>query len=126
MLLSANGNVLKGTTSDSIEFTADMIDITTKDSAGDKEYLAGERDAVINVEGKYDSAAATEGAGDMYDDFASGATVTVLWGEQDTGGEQWSCNALVSSMTFSGPKNDAATYSATLQVTGGATKQTVT
>lgn len=126
LLLSANGNVLKGTTDHSIEFTADMIDVTTKDSGGDKEYIAGERDATISVEGKYDPTDTNEGALDVWDDYKVGNTVTVLWGQQSVSGVQWSCSALVSSISFNGTKNDAATFSASLQVSGGATKQTVT
>lgn len=126
ILLSANGNALKGTTDDSVEFTADMIDITTKDSNGEKEYLSGERDATISVEGKYDPTDTNEGILDVWDDYKSGTAITILFGQLSNGGTQWTCSGLVSSISFSGPKNDAATFSATLQVTGGATKQVVT
>jgi len=127
LLLSANGNVVKGTVQNDMEATADMIDVTTNDSGGDKEYLAGERDKTFNVEGKYDPVASEESAEDIYDDWASGSEVTVIWGQQSGAGNiQWSCSALISSFSINGPKNDAATFSATLQRTGASTKTVLT
>lgn len=126
ILLSANGNTLKGTVSQSMEASTDMIDITTKDSNGDKEYLSGERDQTFSVEGKWDPADTNEGATDAYDDWNSGSTVTCLFGQLSVGGTQWSFTGRYSGFTLSGPKNEAATFSLTIQRTGATTKQTVT
>ena len=126
ILISANGNQLKGTVQADMEASADMIDITTKDSGGDKEYLSGERDQTFSVEGKWDPSDTNEGATDAYDDWASGNTVTVLFGQLTSGGTQWSFTDRYSAFSLSGPKNDAATFSLTIQRTGATTKQVVT
>ena len=57
VLLEVGGVTVNGTTSHDMSIITDMIDVTTKDSNGSKEYIAGEDDGTISVEGKYDPAA---------------------------------------------------------------------
>ena len=104
--------------SSSLEMAADMIDVTTADSTGGwKEYITGELGGTINVEGLYDHASA-EGTYEAFADMVAGTTLTWKYGEVATGTKYLTGDALVSNISVSGDKNDAATYSFTLQVTG--------
>jgi predicted secreted protein len=108
-----------GLTDKSIDLANDMIDVTNQQSSGGwKEYLPGERGATISFSGVYDEAGA-EGATSLFADMKLGTSVSFKIGEDiATGGAYWSGGGLVSGITVNGPKNDAASYSGTIQVTG--------
>lgn len=54
ILVQTGGVAVVGQTGTSLDFVADMIDITTKDSNKFKEYLAGEKGGTITIDGLYD------------------------------------------------------------------------
>jgi len=108
-----------GLTDKSIDFSNDMIDVTNQQSSGGwKEYLPGERGATISFSGVYDESGA-EGATSLFADMKLGTEVAFKFGQDlATGGAMWTGNGLVSGITVNGPKNDAASYSGTIQVSG--------
>lgn len=118
LVVTVGANAYVALRSSTFEMAADMIDVTTADSTGGwKEYLAGEKGGTISVEGLYDTSA-TEGFEQAADDLISGTVVTWKYGETDGGTTYWTGDALISSVSITGDKNDGAAYSLTLQITG--------
>ena len=110
-------------TSTSMDVSVDQIDVTTGDSTnGWKEFLNGEKGATLQVDGLYDPAAANGNVSDVFSQITSEATVTWEYGETGVGQPYWSGSANVSALNLGGPKNEGASYSFTLQVTGEVTE----
>ncbi len=114
-------------TSASIDLTKDTIEVTCKDSVW-KKYIDGEKGWACPFEAIKDETAGSTQA-DIIDNIIG-----------DTGGELDVClvyapagvivsgftgKALVSGLNISGPKNDSAKISGTLQGTGALTKMTI-
>jgi predicted secreted protein len=104
------------------DLSIDMIEITTKDSSGFKEYVAGEKGGTFQFEGllEYDTSVATQGLSfdDMVTDALAGTAFTIRWSSQSTGDEYLESSVLVSSVSASAPQNESATFSCTMQMTG--------
>ena len=119
ILVQTGGVTVVGQTGAGLYFLADMIDVTTKDSNKFKEYLAGEKGGTITVDGLYDVTGGTNNTEDVFDDLIAGTEVTWKWGQFATAGEKYfTGSGFISSLNMSGPKNEASTYSITIQVTG--------
>lgn len=115
---------LVGRTTGSINLAADMLDATTADSAGKKEYLSGESGGTISVGGLYDPAA-VEGVSEAIGYLMAGTSLTVKFGETAAGGTYWTSSALISSVAVTGDKNSLASYTLALQLSGAITEATV-
>ena len=124
IVLKFEGVTLVGRTTGSINFTADMLDATTADSAGWKEFLAGEKNATLSIGGLYDPDAA-EGATDAIDYLFAGTQLTWYYGETSLGGTYYTGEALISSVSIQGDKNTVASYSIEIQNTGTPSVATV-
>lgn len=124
ILVNKGGTIINATVSSDLSVTWDMIDITTKDSNQSKEYLSGEDDATVSIEGNYDDVA-TEGFAEMFTLGTGRTAVTIIFGLQDTGKAAYQFQALLSDLSLNGPKNDASTWSATIQKTGPVTAVTI-
>jgi len=126
LVISVEGNIYTALRSSSLELAADMIDITTADSTGGwKEYLTGELGGTISVEGLYDHSA-TDNVSTAFADMVAGTSLTWKYGTTTTGEKYLTGEAIISNVTYGGDKNDAATYSITLQITGAVTEGTNT
>ena len=105
-----------------VDIAIDMIEITTKDSSGFKEYLAGEKGGTFQFEGRleYDTSAGSQGLSlkDLGTDALAGTAFTMRWSSQSTGDEYFESSVLISSISASAPNNDAASFSCTMQMTG--------
>lgn len=109
-----------GLTDKNIDFSADMIDVTNQQSSGGwKEYVAGEKGATIGFSGVYDEASAN-GAVSMFAQLISSSTTPVAFkiGEKTTGLIKYSGSGFLTGITVNGPKNDAKSFSGSIQVTG--------
>jgi len=104
-------------TSHSIDISKDMIDVTNKDSAGAKEFIAGEYGYTLNVEGIFEEDASVS---------TQGTSVTVVMTTNSSGDQKLTGAAFFSSLSLSAPNNDKATFTGTLQGTGALTIGTVT
>ena len=119
ILVQTGGVAVVGQTGTSLDFVADMIDITTKDSNKFKEYLAGEKGGTITIDGLYDVDTGANNTEDVFASLLAGTEVTWKWGKYATAGDKYfTGSGLISSLNMGGPKNEAATYSMTIQVTG--------
>lgn len=109
-------------TSHGIDIAKDMIDVTNKDSAGAKEFIAGEYGYTLSVEGIFEEDASV-GAGqqsfkDILTDLLAGTSVTVVMTTNSTGDQKLTGSAFFSSLSLSAPNNDKATFTGSLQGTG--------
>lgn len=125
VLLQVGGTVVNATTTSSLDLSVDMIDVTTKDSSGSKEYIAGEDDATIQLEGFYDPAA-TYNFSQLFTAITGKASATLTFGLQESGDKAYRLSGFVSNLTLGGPKNEASTFTATFQKTGGISEVTLT
>jgi predicted secreted protein len=121
LILVKIGSVLvDALTSNTFQRTWDLLETTTKDSAGSKEYLVGEGDSEMSLEGKLDetdtnSAYALLAAGDVK------SSVAFIHGGTTAGSKTISGNAVISNVSLNSPLNGIQTWSATLKVTGAIT-----
>ena len=112
-------------TSHSLSLASDMIEVTNKDSAGWKEFLAGEKGGTISVDGRFEEDGSV-GSGaysfkDLMDKLVAGTTLLAVWGSNVTGDVKTSVEVYVSNLELSAPQNDAASFTCSLQITGAVT-----
>lgn len=115
-------------TSNDFEITKDMIETTNKDSAGAKEYIAGEYGYTMSVEGMFEedaSVGASISWKEIITDLLAGTSVTIVMTSNVTGDIKLSGAALFSNLSLSAPKNDVTTFTASIQGTGALTVGTV-
>jgi len=122
--LQIEGVTLIGRTTSSLNFSADMLDATTADSNGYKEYESGENGGTASVGGLYDPDAA-EGFSEALGYLMAGTKLNIKWGETATGGTYWDCDAIISSVSINGDKNTLMAYTIDLQLTGDWKEQVV-
>lgn len=125
VLLQVGGTVVNATTNHDLNISVDMIDVTTKDSNGSKEYIAGEDDATITLEGLYDPAA-TYSWSNLFAAITGKASATLTFGLQDSGDKAYRFAGFVQNLTLSGPKNEAGSWTAEVQKTGSIAEVTIT
>lgn len=116
-------------TSNGFDITADMIDVTNKDSAGWKEFITGEKGYTMSIEGIFEEDGSV-GAGalswkDVITDLTAGTSVTIVMTSNVSGDIKLSGSAFFSNLNLSAPNNDKATFTATIQGTGALTVGTI-
>lgn len=112
-------------TTQSLEFSSDMIDTTCKDTGSYKTFQAGEKSGTLTAEVLYNYEA-TEGVTQSFEDLKAGTQVSWRWGNFDSGGGYFYGEGLISSVTMNAPKNEVATATITIQVTGEPATTTIT
>ena len=118
LLVSNNGATIGCLTSNSLDFSADMLDSTCKDSGSFKTFLPGEKNATLSADALY-NIDATEGIVQIFEDWKAGTEVDWKWGEFATSGEgYWYGKGYIQNITPTAGKNEVANYSFTIQVTG--------
>lgn len=116
-------------TSHSFDVSKDMIDVTSKDSAGAKEFIAGEYGYTLNVEAIFEddaSVGATQQSfKDLATDLLAGTLLTIVISTNVAGDEKYTGTAFFTSLSLTAPNNDKATWTGTLQGSGALTIGTV-
>ena len=116
-------------TSNDFSITKDMIETTNKDSAGAKEYIAGEYGYTMSVEGMFEEDASV-GAGiswkEIITDLLAGTSVTIVMTSNVSGDLKLSGSAFFNELNLTAPQNDVATFTASIQGTGALTVGTIT
>ena len=116
-------------TSHSIDISKDMIDVTSKDSAGAKEFIAGEYGYTLNVEAIFEDdasvGASQQSFKDLATDLLAGTLLTIVMSTNVTGDEKYTGSAFFKSLSLSAPNNDKASWTGTLQGSGALTIGTV-
>lgn len=125
LILQIGGTQIGGLLSNSFAASADMLDATTKDSSGVKEYVAGEYGWTMNAESLYDPAA-SEGFSESLGYLKAGTELDVYWGGTTAADPYWNGTALAQNVELSGPKNELANWSLDLQGSGAITEGAAT
>jgi predicted secreted protein len=115
-------------TSNDFSITKDMIETTNKDSAGAKEYIAGEYGYTMSVEGMFEedaSVGASISWKEILTDLLAGTSVTIVMTSNVTGDIKLSGAAFFSDLNLTAPRNDVATFTASIQGTGALTVGTI-
>jgi predicted secreted protein len=115
------GTYIKGLTTSSFNGTADMIDATNYESDGWKDFLAGEKGGTITATFLFDDSVSSANTADVINAWLNGTTTAFVWGHHVTGSDILSGSCLISDLTWDGPKNEASSVNATLQITGEVT-----
>lgn len=107
-----------------IQFTKDMIEVSNKDSGGDKEYIPGRGDGTTSGSArfKYD---AGYGFSDLYALYDAETLVTIRYGNGVDGDTEYSFGAYITDLQMTNPDNDASSISYTFQKTGAVTEDTI-
>lgn len=129
-----NTQTLAFSTSASLSMTTDLRDSTTKSSGGFQENLAGLKsyelsgDGFIDLSGNTitgsdpfdDSSSAMKAVQKLWDLWAAGTKVEVVFGTGSAGSsaKTYNGNCFISSLSFEGGVEENATYSITLTGTG--------
>ena len=124
MALQFDNVAIVGRTTGSMNSTADMLDATTADSAGWKEFVAGEKNLNLSVGGLYDPEAA-EGVSEAIANLWQGNVFTWKYGQTTAGGTYWTGSGLISSVAIQGDKNTLTSYTIEVQNTGTPTEEIV-
>jgi len=128
IMISLTGTaVVNASTSQNLDVAVDMIETTTKDSAGAKTYIAGEIGATFGIEGKLDPAA-TYSVTELLAAIQAKAALSCTYGEgvKTSGGRILTFSALMSGYSETGGQNSEGTWTASLQITGAITEATST
>mgnify|MGYP001425253873 CR=1 FL=1 len=108
----------------SLSLNMETIDITTKDSSGYRELLAGMKSGSMSVSGLIDYLdASNKDITDLWTAWENRDTLTLKFSKAtETAGElSFSASGFITSLEQSGGTEDTATYSATFELTGAIT-----
>lgn len=120
-----NGNAVADATSHDIDISQSPRDVTTKDSAGYKEVLAGLKEWGVSGDGLV-ALNATYGTTDLVTLLLAGTEATVRFTTNATGDAYWTGAVYVESVSLSSPNEDTPTYTFSLVGTGAITQPTLT
>ena len=115
-----DGTIIAAATDCSLSLNMETIDITTKDSAGYRELLAGMRSGSISVSGLIDYQSADKDTVDLYTAWENRTSLTLKFSKanETTGELSFAASGFLTSLELSGSTEDTATYSASFQLTG--------
>ena len=114
--------------SNDISFTKDLIEVTSKSSAGSKEFMYGHFGASGSFEGRFedDSVGSTEYSfEELYSVMVAGTNLSVVFTTNVTGDVKYTGSALLGGLSLSAPDNDAASFTGDITITGAVTQGTV-
>ena len=116
-----DSTLIAAATDCSLSLSMETIDITTKDSAGWRELLAGTRSGSISCSGLIDyTDASNKDTTDLFVAFENRTSLTLAFQKANevTGDLAFTCVGFLTSLEQSGGTEDTATYSATFEISG--------
>ncbi len=106
----------------SLSMNVDTIDISTKDSAGFRDLLGGQKSFSLSADGLMDfnSAGTDTEVDELFDQMFGRTAVTFVFGFDSpaTGEYSYSGSGFITSLEISGATEDAPTYSVSIEGTG--------
>ena len=123
-LVYADGVAIAASKTCTLNYNANMIDVTTKDSAGAKEVIPGLTDWSIDVDGLHDPSGQFS-LEDVYDAIYQGLKLTVKFSTTEAGSLYFEGDAYVNKGTLAAPMEDATTLSISFVGTGALSKHNV-
>ena len=128
----AAGTKVGYATSASISMNHNLRDTSTKESAGWREQMEGQRDWEVSVEGMLlfvDSsggAISSLTADELYTNYiATRASFALKFSTEVTADLRWTGTAWMTSLSADAPNEDSTTWSATVSGTGALTQEAV-
>lgn len=115
------GTLIAAAQSCSLSLSGDTIEITTNDSSGWAEFLAGKRSGTMSCDGLIDMLdASNKDVTDLWGAFEGRTELTLKFGKANeaTGEISVGASGFLTSLELSGSTEDTATYSASFQLTG--------
>jgi len=127
LLVYAAGTAIGASKGATLSIDSDVIDVTTKDSAGWREILPGLRSWSISVEALLTFDESPKRPYDyLYDALVNRTKIAVKFSTEVSGDDKFFGDVYVTSAPIEAPMEDAMAYSITLEGTGALTRQTVT
>ena len=120
-----DGTIIAAATDCSLSLNMDTIDITTKDSAGYRELLAGLRSGSMSCNGLIDYQSSNEDTVDLVTAWTNRTSLTLKFSNELTGDQSYTASGFLTSLEQSGGTEDTATYSASFELTGVVTPATI-
>jgi len=121
--VTLGGTAVAHATECSLSLNQETIEVTTKDSAGNRELIAGLKSGSMSISGLQE-VAGSNGVKLLAGTINTGAAVTLVFDQVATSGEKWTAEGILTSLELSGGTEDAPTYSASFELTGAITKAT--
>lgn len=119
------GTIIAAATDCSLSLNMDTIDITTKDSAGYRELLAGLRSGSMSCNGLIDYQSSNQDTVDLVTAWTNRTSLTLKFSNEITGDQSYTASGFLTSLEQSGGTEDTATYSASFELTGVVTPATI-
>jgi len=111
------GTIIAAAQDVSLSLSAEMIDITTKDSSAWRELLPGLRSGSMSCSGLIDFASANKDAIDLWSAYEDRSLLSLKF-DDTGGGAEFTASGYITSLELSGGTEDTATFSATFELTG--------
>lgn len=126
LLLYVNGNAITHSKSADLTINGNLVDSTTKDSAGWMEYeAAGNKGANLSTDALM-ALDATYGVGDIFTLLAAGTSITWKYSTNTSGDEYFTGSGKIESLNLSANDGDLVQYSVSISVSGAVTFPTLT
>ena len=122
--IQVGGTTIAHLTSNSLTFDMSTRDASTKDSAGWKEALEGQKSFSGSAEGFF-AEDASYGYGDLYTVFINRTLVTVTWTTDVAGDMEYSGSCYVTSLEKTDGLEESSTFSVSFEGTGAVTQTPV-
>jgi len=125
ILLKLGTYYVTGVTDNSLDYSVDTFEVTTKDSNGHKEYKAGEDGATMSLSGLTDPTGDLS-ASELVALAKAKGEVAFVYGALAAGSKIFVGSAILTKVGMTDKKNEARGFSCDLQVTGELTQTVVT
>lgn len=122
--VTLGGTAIANATECSVTLNQETIEVTTKDSAGNRELITGLKSGSISVSGLQE-VSGSNGIKALTGTFNTGAAVAMVFTQTVSSGETFSASGILTSLEMSGGTEDAPTYSASFELTGAITKAAI-
>jgi len=111
----------------SLSMNVDTIDISTKDSAGFRDLLGGQKSFSLSADGLMDFAgvAGDTEVDELFDQMFARTAVTFTFALATPAGYTFTGSGFITSLEISGGTEDAPTYSVSIEGTGALTRTDV-
>jgi len=119
--ITLGGTAIANATECSVSLNQETIDITTKDSSGNRELIPGLKSGSMSCNGLQE-VSGSNGIKALTATFDTGAAVTLVFTHTISGGQTFTASGILTSLEMSGGTEDAPTYSASFELSGAITK----
>ena len=120
LLVYVGGTAITHSTSASISFSMETRDASTKDSAGYREILEGQRSFTIEAEAMT-ALDAAEGFEELFAAWVARTALTIKFGTGDATDQFYQGTGYCTSLSMDSGVEDSSTFSASFEMTGTVT-----